>query len=103
MRSDRPPNDIRGDVCVYFKPSLPLQILSISMHHECINLEIRIDAKLCNLISLYSSPSQNIEEFETFVKTLALNLELFFTKNPYLTKVIGIKAIRLLLSGLNVR
>ena len=30
-----------------------------------------------------------MEEFETFVKNLELNLELIFTKNPYLTVVIG--------------
>ena len=56
---------------------------------ECINLEIRINGKLRNLISLYRSPSQNMEEFETFIKNLELNLELIFTKNPYLTVVIG--------------
>ena len=43
----------------------------------------------CNLICLHRSPSQNMEEFETFVKNLELNLELSFTKNPYLTVVIG--------------
>ena len=30
-----------------------------------------------------------MEEFETFVKNLELNFELMFTKNPYLTLVIG--------------
>ena len=30
-----------------------------------------------------------MEEFETFVKNLELNLELIFAKNPYLTVVIG--------------
>ena len=33
--------------------------------------------------------SQNMEEFETFVKNLELNLELIFTKNPYLTVAVG--------------
>ena len=89
IRSDHPSNDKRGGVCVYFKSSLPIQILSISMLHECINLEIRINDKLCNLICLYRSPSQNMKEFMTFVKNLELNLELIFTKNPYLTVVIG--------------
>ena len=58
------------------------------MLHKCIKLEIRIDDKLCNLICFFF-PSQNIEEFETFVKSLEVNLELIFTKNPYLTIVIG--------------
>ena len=89
IRSDNPSNDKRGGVCVYFKASSPVQILSISMFHGCINLEIRIDDKLCNLICLYRSPNQNMEEYETFIKNLKLNLELIFTKNPYLTLVIG--------------
>ena len=80
IRSDHPSNDKQGGVCIYFKSSLPIHVLSISMLHEYINLEIRIDGKLCNLICLYRSPSQNMEEFETFVKNLELNLELIFTK-----------------------
>ena len=52
VRSNHPSNDNRGGACVYFKFSLPVQILSISMLHECINLEIRTDDKLCNLTCL---------------------------------------------------
>ena len=59
------------------------------MFHECINLKIRIDDKLCNLICLDRFPSQNMEEFEMFGKNLEFNLELVFTKNSYLTIVIG--------------
>ena len=89
IRSDHSSNDKRGGVCVYFKSSLPIQMLSISMLHECISLEFRIDGKLWNLICLYRSPSQNMEEFGMFVKNLDLNIELIFTKNPCLTVVIG--------------
>ena len=67
----------------------PLYHPSITMLHECINLEITTDGKLCTLICLYRSPSQNMEEFETFVKNLELNLESIFNKNPYLTIFIG--------------
>ena len=84
------------------------------MLHECTNLDIRADDELCNLICLYRTPSQIIEEFEMFVKNLELNLELIFTKNPYLTVVIGdftVKSnnwykgdkIRPQLAGLNLR
>ena len=70
-------------------------MLSISMLHECISLEIRIDDKLCNLICLYRYPSQNMEEFETCDKNLEFNLEL--------NRITGIQAIRLQLAGLNLR
>ena len=89
IQCDHPSNDKRSGVCVYFKSSLPIQILSISMLHECINLEIRIYDKLCNLICLYKSTSKNMEEFETFLKNFELNPKLIFTKYPYLTVVIG--------------
>ena len=59
------------------------------MVHECINLEIAVDSKLCNTICLYRSPNQHIEEFETFVKHPDFNLEFIFNKNSYLTVVIG--------------
>ena len=59
------------------------------MLHECINLEITVDGKLFNLICLYRSPNQNMEELEMFVKNLELNLEFIFSKNPYLSVVIG--------------
>ena len=48
-------------------------------------MEITIDSKLNNLICLQGSRSQNMEEFETFVKNIGLNLEFIFNKNPYLT------------------
>ena len=89
IQADHPFNDKRGGVCVYFKSSLPVQILNISMLDECINLEIRTDDKLCNLICLYRSPSQTTKKFEVFVKHLELTLELIFTNNLYLTVVIG--------------
>ena len=91
-RSDPSSNDKRGGVFVCFK-------FSISMLHECINLEITIDGNLCNLM--------------TFVKNLGLNLEFTFDKNPYLTLVVGdfnaknhitgTKTIKPQLVGLNLR
>ena len=89
VRSDHPSNDKRVSVCFCFKSSLQIHIPNISTLHECINLKITFDGKLCNLICLFRSPSQNMEEFETFVKNLELNLEFIFNKNPYLTAVVG--------------
>ena len=60
IRYDLLSNDKRGGVCVYFKSSLPIQILSTSMFHECINLKISVYGKLYNSISLYWSPNQNM-------------------------------------------
>ena len=54
-----------------------------------MNFEIAIDNKLCNFIYLYRSPSQNKDEFESFVKHFDLNLEYVFNRNPFLTLFIG--------------
>ena len=89
VRFDHHSNDKQGGVCVYLKSPLPIQILIISVFHECINLEITINGKLCKLICLNILPSQNMEELEKFVKNLALNLEFIFNKNQYLTVVVG--------------
>ena len=82
------------------------------MLHELIKLEITIDGKLCNLICLYRSPSQNMEEFENFVKNFEFNLGFIFNKNLYLTVVVGdlilnhithVKVIKPQLASLNLR
>ena len=89
VQSDHPTNDKQSGVQIYFKSSLPMQILTSFILQECINLEIAIDSELCNLICLYRSPSQNMEVFEMFVKNIDLSFEFIFNKNPYLTVVIG--------------
>ena len=66
IRSDHPSNKKRGGVCIYYKNSLPLRVLSIHYLQECINFELKIGDKLCNFISLCRSPSQSLDEFENF-------------------------------------
>ena len=45
--------------------------------------------KVCNFISLYWSPSQSHEVFETFADNLKLNLDTNGNKNPYLIVIRG--------------
>ena len=42
---------------------------------ECLTIEFSIGKKICRLISLFRSPSQNQEEFNTFLDNLESNLE----------------------------
>ena len=56
------------------------------MLHE---LEIIINGKLCKLVFLHRSPSQNMKEFERSIKNLEWNLEFIFNKGPYLTVMFG--------------
>ena len=92
IRSDRPSNNKRGGICIYYKHFLPLRIPDISnvrYLQECINFEMKIGDKVCNFISLYRSPSQTLDDFGTFSKIFELNLEKIVHSNPFLVVVIG--------------
>ena len=57
MRADLPLNSKRGGVCIYYKNCLPLQNINVNYLSECMNFKIMIGNKICNFITLYSSPS----------------------------------------------
>ena len=48
-RMDHPSNTKRGGVCLYYKCSLPLKVIDVSYLQECINFEVKIGDKTCNL------------------------------------------------------
>ena len=56
---------------------------------ECINFEIKIKDKLCNFISLYRSPNQSQDDFESFINNLEYNLDSVMVNNPFLTVILG--------------
>ena len=89
VTADHPSNLKKGVFCIYFKNSLPLKLLNIQLLQECINFEIKIADKTCNFISLYRSPSQSKDEFESFADNLELNLDSIVHRNPYLIVVLG--------------
>ena len=59
IRADHPLNLKRGGVCIYFKESLPLNILNVSPLQECLVVEVLYENKKCYLVTLYRSPSQS--------------------------------------------
>lgn len=89
VRCDHPSNNKRGGVCVYYKNFLPLRVINISFLQECINFEIKIGDKVCHFISLYRSPSQTSDEFETFTNNLESNLETVSLRQPFLIAALG--------------
>ena len=70
VRAEHLSNVEKGGVCICFKSSLSLKVLDIQFLQECINFEIKIADKICNFISLYRSPSQSKDEFESFADNL---------------------------------
>ena len=75
FKADDPSDKRRRGVCVYYKESLPVRLRNISYLQECICFNFMISNKLCNILLLYRSPSQNRDEFENFINNLNLTLE----------------------------
>ena len=88
-REDHSLNVKSGVVCIYYNISLPLNVKNIRYLQECINFEIKIKDKLCNFITLYRSPNQSQDDFESFINNFELNLDSVMVNNPFLTVVLG--------------
>ena len=89
IRADHPSNTKRSGACLYYRNSLTFQLLNIQYLEECIKFEISFAGKVCNFISLYRSPNQSHDIFETFVYNLELNLDTIANKNPNLIVILG--------------
>ena len=88
IRFDHPSNTKRGGVCVYYRNSLPLRVINIGYLHECLSFEMQTGDKICNFVSLYRSPSQSQDYFETFADNFEMTLEIlaqkfFFSDNSH--------------------
>ena len=86
--ADHLSNTKRSSVCIHYRDSLSLKTLNIQYLHECINFEIRIGGKLCGFVSLYCSPSQSQDDFESFVDNFELNIDTATANNTFLTVVL---------------
>ena len=90
VRADHPSNTKRGGVLLYYKSFLPIKLIDVNYLNECISFELRIGGKVCKFFTLYRSPSQNRDEFETFLDNLELNFDHMADKNSYLLVVLVI-------------
>ena len=79
----------RGGVCIYFRNSFPLKILSIHYLQESISFELQVISKICKFISLYLSPSQTSDDFEKFANNFELTLDALAESNSDLIIVLG--------------
>ena len=67
VRADHPNNVKRGSVCIYYKESLPVRVINLPYLQEALLLELNDQNKKIIISSLYCSPSQSSEEFESFL------------------------------------
>ena len=64
VRADHPNNIKRGGVCIYYKESLPVRVISLPFPKEALLLEMTYNNKKVIVSVIYRSASQNNIEFE---------------------------------------
>ena len=67
VRADHPNNIKRGGVCIYYKESLPVRVISLPYLKEALLLEMTYNNKKVIVSVIYRSPSQSDSEFDLFL------------------------------------
>ena len=56
---------------------------------ECLNFNLSVSGKQCNIILIYRSPSQWSEESDTFLSNFELLQDFITNRNPFVSIIIG--------------
>ena len=89
-RSDHPSNTKTGGVCLYFREGLPIRRRTdVELLPEMIISEITLTRKKVFLGTLYHSPSQGSQQFETFIGNLQQTLDRMKTEHPHCVILTG--------------
>ena len=84
------PNNIKKEcVCAYVRDSLPVRNFSNSYLSEYLSLEVTISNKNGYVITLYRSPSQTFDEFQSFISNLEKILININSFNPHFVILLG--------------
>ena len=75
VRAEQPNNVKRGGVCIYYKESLPVRVINLPYLQEALLLELNDQNKKIIISSLYRSPSQNSEEFGSFLTNFEISYQ----------------------------
>ena len=74
VRADHLSKTKRG-VLIHYKSFLPIKLGYVKYLDEALNFELRIGRKICIFLSPYGLPSQNKDDFETFLENVELNFD----------------------------
>ena len=72
LRADHPSNAKRGGVCIYYKETLALKMISIPYLNESLLCEVTTGSKKCIIGTVYRSPRQDPDEFESFLSNFRI-------------------------------
>ena len=89
IHADHPNNIKRGGVCIYYKESLPVRVISIPYFNEALLLEMSYNNKKVMVSVIYRSPSQTNDEFDTFLSNFQMLLNDINNHKPSLSVVTG--------------
>ena len=88
-RVDHPSNQKRGGICVYHKDFLPLKVNNISCLKKCLNFNLSVYGKQCNITLIYHSPHQSSGEFHISLSNFEFLLDYIANRNPFISIIIG--------------
>ena len=89
VRADHPNNIKRGGVFIYVRESLPVRNFSNSYLSDCLTLEVTISNRKGFVITLYRSPSQTSDEFQSFISNLEKILININSFDPHFAILLG--------------
>ena len=89
LRADYPSNAKMWGVCIYYNETVALKVISTPYFNESLLCEVTIGSRKCIIGSVYRSPSQNSDEFESFLLNFEFLLQDISNRNPYLTLLLG--------------
>ena len=84
LQADHPKS--RG-VCIYYKETLALKVLLTPYLNESLLCEVTVGSRKCIIGALYRSPSQNSDQFESFLLNFEFLLQDISNCNPYQPKI----------------
>ena len=67
VRADHPDNIKRGGICIYYRESLPVEIINQHYLKEALLLQMSYSNKKVIVSVTYRSPSQSVDEFDSFL------------------------------------
>ena len=89
IRADHPNNTKRGGVCIYYKDSLPVPVISLTYLKEALLLELTDNNKKIFVSVIYRSPSQNNREFKLILSSFEQLLNEINQRKPMLSIITG--------------
>ena len=87
IQADHPDNIKRGGVCIYYKESLPVRVISLPYFKGALLLEMSNNNKKVMVSVIYSSPSQTNDELKAFLSNFQMLLNDRNKRQPSLSVI----------------